>query len=61
VNYEEENRLLYLYGLHMAYEDDDGNEVWKLGSTDNPVAEPQFFTCKEALAYVAERRQEHDT
>ena len=57
MNYEEENRVLYLYRLHMAYEDDDGNEVWQLGSSDqSPVIAPVgYFTRQEALDYVEER------
>lgn len=58
MNYEEENRLLYLYGLHLACEGEAGEaseEVWQLGATDNPVKNPEFFTREEALAYVKER------
>jgi hypothetical protein len=53
---QEEDKLLHLYGLHQAYENDDGDEVWQLGSSGNPVKEPQFLTRAEALAYVEERR-----
>jgi len=56
MNYEEETALLELY-LHVAHEDDDGNEVWQPGSSDNPNAEPELFTREEALAYVVERNQ----
>jgi hypothetical protein len=63
----EEDRLLRLYGLHLAYDAENAaefpkeanpeGEVWQLGSSHNPVEEPQFFTREEALRYVEERRQ----
>jgi hypothetical protein len=65
VNYEEENRLLAFHGFHLAYDAEDAaefpkdadpeGEVWQLGSSDNPVKEPEFFTRKQALDYVEER------
>jgi hypothetical protein len=65
VNYEEENRLLQLYGFHLAYDAEDAakfpkeadpeGEVWQLGSSDNPVKKPEFFTREEALQEIAER------
>jgi hypothetical protein len=57
VSYADENTLLKLYGLHVAHEDDAGNEVWQLGSSDKPNVEPEFFTRGEALAYVVERKR----
>jgi hypothetical protein len=60
VNYEQENRWLYFYGLHLAYENDDGNEVWQLGASDNPVRDPELFTREEALGYVRQRRGEQE-
>jgi hypothetical protein len=63
----EEDRLLRLYGLHLAYDPEDAadfpaefperGEVWQLGSSDNPAKEPEFFTREEALAYVREREE----
>jgi hypothetical protein len=62
-----EDRLLRLYGLHLAYDPEDAaefptefperGEVWQLGAESNPVKEPRYFTREEALAYVREREE----
>jgi hypothetical protein len=66
VNYEEENRLLQLYGFHLAYDAEDAaespkeanpqGEVWQLGPSGDP-AQVQEFTRQQALDYVKKRRQ----
>jgi hypothetical protein len=65
VNYDEENKLLADHGFHLAYDPEDAaespkeanpkGEVWQLGSRNNPVKEPEFFTREQALKEIAER------
>jgi hypothetical protein len=66
----EEDRLLRLYGLHLAYDPEDAaefpaefperGEVWQLGSREEvntSAKETEYFTREEALAYVREREE----